>query len=1340
MKFRNTWFFVIAVLAMVSPLATADLDTNFNGASDVWERAFNNGELFASYDPSADYDGDGWINEKEEIFGTDPFKPSPQDGMVEIAITQHPTLPSTFALRWTPVRGKISSLYVSPDLVGWTLFDTFPSSGDEIQIAIDASHEDDTAPDKLFWRAVISDADAMGNGLTDYETAALGMSPGFTDGNSNQIPDAFESANAGAFAVFPPVLASKMPRLQAETKPLFLWNDTDAAVNYTVAVNGAGVAIYSHSDSLTGGVIYAWEDISLTGTRLASVSNADDASEPALLTGFSFPFYGQNYNQVFVSSNGLLSFGAGTAAFLNRALPDSSAPPSIIAALWDDLDTRTSGDIYFKEESDRFIVQFENVTRRGSTDTLTFQVVLFSDGRIVLRYKTLNGTTSSCTVGIQNQTRDEGITVLYNSAYLANGMTVEIRPVFEFLEISPLVGNVPAHSSLSLDAVFDSFKLTPAIYYAEVEVSHDAAAPAPLQITARLEVENVRGTVALTSPSEGLSILEGNSVSFQAVANDPEGVARVEFYHGSVKFAEDLTSPYSVSRTDIPPGTQSITARMMDVFGQTVVSAPRTLHVIADSDFDKIPNDWELAHGLDPNDPSDASADPDRDGYSNLEEYTRGEDPNGANLTDTDGDGIIDGIERKLIYRTSSGGWGYFNLNSPDTDQNGILDGAEDYDFDGLTTLQEILAGTDANKSDTDLDGVNDGIELLLGTNPLVHDAWFDAQGIPRDSDGDGLSDVFEIMIGTDPFNADTNGNGMNDGDELDAGGSPGAAGPAPPPSSPPVTGSERPADGSPQPPALLSSHAGYEILVESKTVSFPKYGFETFQTLDPAKRYLKKSSSQSFRGGCPESGPLGVTGQRSTTVNELTGEETTEGDTFVNTGGDVQSPVRKAGSNNLSSYDDPPNSKNDCTGKVNYFTLLSEENTTPRMVTNGKSKLDPFEGGEALQPGNPFAYRNVHENELRFDYQKTQFKFKWDASIAEEDRHALTYLVVFTPEDDPDTTEDESDAKEIVQTIEWDGQSAESPLYTVDPDMEKSDEDGQYFLLPVEIEIRKKGETTSDESVLVKTGDILEFALAEQHFDQENQFEELITWQFRQMKANGSYEQWADFGAHGKGSKFEHTTALGGIFQVKAIIDGGSEFFYDRDSTEEIEEEFFTTTIGPGIIGEPDSVGVCDDQEQIDLCRKAQELFGSRKYDPLVAVEAEYGFPEHPASPSALRCNIFVAHVGVSAGLNIPKINGYFNEYPPLANEWAGIEWTGVHPTPGEFFAFSLIPNWPILLGEDKPQPGWIIAHPSPGDAGHVGIIDYDGGGIGAGISGTVNKNFEEFFDGTSKYRKYEE
>src|ERR1700674_1333357 len=80
---------------------------------------------------------------------------------------------------------------------------------------------------------------------------------------------------------------------------------------------------------------------------------------------------------------------------------------------------------------------------------------------------------------------------------------------------------------------------------------------------------------------------------------------------------------------------------------------------------DGIPDDWKVAHGLDPNDPNVALEDPDHDGLTNLEEYQAGTDPNNP---DTDGDGLSDGDEVH-IYHTNPLLWA--------TDGDGISDGVE---------------------------------------------------------------------------------------------------------------------------------------------------------------------------------------------------------------------------------------------------------------------------------------------------------------------------------------------------------------------------------------------------------------------------------------------------------------------------------------------------------------------------------------------------------------------------------------------------------------------------------------------------------------------------------------
>ncbi len=109
-----------------------------------------------------------------------------------------------------------------------------------------------------------------------------------------------------------------------------------------------------------------------------------------------------------------------------------------------------------------------------------------------------------------------------------------------------------------------------------------------------------------------------------------------------------------------------------------------------------------------------------------------------------------------------------------DSDSDGLLDTAEDINQDGYLDAGE----TDPYDSDTDDDGVLDSVERIAGTDPTDMDG---------DTDNDGLSDYLELshevskveqhcIYGidgnqcTDPLLPDTDGDGVSDKDEIDAG------------------------------------------------------------------------------------------------------------------------------------------------------------------------------------------------------------------------------------------------------------------------------------------------------------------------------------------------------------------------------------------------------------------------------------------------------------------------------------------------------------------------------------------------------------------------------------------
>src|SRR5262245_842730 len=209
------------------------------------------------------------------------------------------------------------------------------------------------------------------------------------------------------------------------------------------AVNGVSDSTNYTASAMTP----LFEDISGTGTVIAGLTNVDDVSV-SIPIGFAFPLYGATATTVFVSSNGLLTFGAGNAGFTNADLTTTPAQASI-AAFWDDLHTgggQPGSNVFFQVlgsgPTQRLVIQWNQIRFFGggtAGDTITFQAQLFADGRIQFNYPDLvsgaaaGNNGASATVGIKaagTQGPDRLLLAFNNgpNAFVGSGKSTLLSP------------------------------------------------------------------------------------------------------------------------------------------------------------------------------------------------------------------------------------------------------------------------------------------------------------------------------------------------------------------------------------------------------------------------------------------------------------------------------------------------------------------------------------------------------------------------------------------------------------------------------------------------------------------------------------------------------------------------------------------------------------------------------------------------------------------------------------------------------------------------------------------------------------------------------------------------
>ena len=220
---------------------------------------------------------------------------------------------------------------------------------------------------------------------------------------------------------------------------------------------------------------YDWIEISQIGTNLnlANSGNGNwSGNGPLNIVDlpFNFKFYGIDYNQITICTNGWIAFDdVYSESFRNYPIPGAGGPSPMIAAFWDDLETGNNGDVFYYSDNNYVIIQWDNMRTHFSNSSETFQIILnndsnlpYGDNSIKIQYKDFNNTSvgdfndyppehgSYSTIGIENHFANDGLQYSYYNNYPTSAMTLSDNTALFITTALPITLPVPQlYTSLS---------------------------------------------------------------------------------------------------------------------------------------------------------------------------------------------------------------------------------------------------------------------------------------------------------------------------------------------------------------------------------------------------------------------------------------------------------------------------------------------------------------------------------------------------------------------------------------------------------------------------------------------------------------------------------------------------------------------------------------------------------------------------------------------------------------------------------------------------------------------------------------------------------------------------
>jgi hypothetical protein len=209
----------------------------------------------------------------------------------------------------------------------------------------------------------------------------------------------------------------------AQNCPIWTFTTNSGEYNYGGGSPSQGGYYFANSTLAASGSpsqpSFSWIDISGTGTDIIG-SLGDDETIGPLSLGFTFNYFGFDYTEFYINSNGFITFEPTTIFGTTSPpqMPHSGFIDNFIAGYWKNLDPTnpnvTGKHLYYGMNSGDMVVTFENYPERNgdANGWISFQIILRSNDNIKIQFNDMGASfdTTDGGVGIENSNGTQGIT------------------------------------------------------------------------------------------------------------------------------------------------------------------------------------------------------------------------------------------------------------------------------------------------------------------------------------------------------------------------------------------------------------------------------------------------------------------------------------------------------------------------------------------------------------------------------------------------------------------------------------------------------------------------------------------------------------------------------------------------------------------------------------------------------------------------------------------------------------------------------------------------------------------------------------------------------------------